>query len=564
MSSICTSLSPKPFGRTPVSRYGGANERRDVSRGRPPAGPPSRRPRPRHRFDRAVALGGERRRRIGIEGRAERVSREQEFGQVSAIERVPGPGRIDGLDPIAAAAEGAAPPSPRDSPGCRVSAPRYGRRRKDTGRRSGPGPRHRPGASRRRARESAISMLVMASWITARARAMGPELQADVRVVGQQHARGPRQGHGLEDGIGRAGRDRLADPGNVQDAGGLERLARQVLGPVPARGPSLRGGTRNCGRLRHATRNRARSVPKDRSSPTSRRHPRVATGRGGCGRNSSSPTAVAMPVEAPCRAAATMGVSTHRRRSRPCNGSRPSGGFNSTMGSPSAMMSGMFRSFPGGRRVVVAVCRRVPVFHAFDANHLSLTSPGGHLRLDHLVKSGEGRGMASITTDGVVGGRLAADDYLKNFADLTPPLTRHEAFVESERCYFCYDAPLRAGLPDVDRHPASSSGRSPRATISGLPRPFCRPISWGACARASARPSSSARRPAYASMRRASRCGSARCSATRPTKIMAASRDTGRHPFVRQPDSGKRVAVVGRRSGRPELRPSAGPAGPMP
>ena len=55
--------------------------------------------------------------------------------------------------------------------------------------------------------------------------------------------------------------------------------------------------------------------------------------------------------------------------------------------------------------------------------------------------------MASITTDGVVGGRLAAEDYLKNFADLTPPLTRHEAFVESERCYFCYDAPCVRACP---------------------------------------------------------------------------------------------------------------------
>ena len=55
--------------------------------------------------------------------------------------------------------------------------------------------------------------------------------------------------------------------------------------------------------------------------------------------------------------------------------------------------------------------------------------------------------MASITTDGVTGGRLAPEDYARNFSDLTPPLTRHEAFVESERCYFCYDAPCVQSCP---------------------------------------------------------------------------------------------------------------------
>ena len=34
-----------------------------------------------------------------------------------------------------------------------------------------------------------------------------------------------------------------------------------------------------------------------------------------------------------------------------------------------------------------------------------------------------------------------------NFADLHPPLTRHEARVEAERCYFCFDAPCQQACP---------------------------------------------------------------------------------------------------------------------
>ena len=48
---------------------------------------------------------------------------------------------------------------------------------------------------------------------------------------------------------------------------------------------------------------------------------------------------------------------------------------------------------------------------------------------------------------GIATGRLSADQYAKNFADLHPPLTAHEAFVESDRCYFCYDAPCVTACP---------------------------------------------------------------------------------------------------------------------
>ena len=42
---------------------------------------------------------------------------------------------------------------------------------------------------------------------------------------------------------------------------------------------------------------------------------------------------------------------------------------------------------------------------------------------------------------GIAAGRLSPAEYAENFDDLHPPLDHHEALVESDRCYFCYDAP---------------------------------------------------------------------------------------------------------------------------
>ena len=44
-------------------------------------------------------------------------------------------------------------------------------------------------------------------------------------------------------------------------------------------------------------------------------------------------------------------------------------------------------------------------------------------------------------------GRLDADAYKDLFSDLHPPLDDHEAHVEADRCYFCYDAPCMTACP---------------------------------------------------------------------------------------------------------------------
>jgi dihydropyrimidine dehydrogenase (NAD+) subunit PreT len=44
-------------------------------------------------------------------------------------------------------------------------------------------------------------------------------------------------------------------------------------------------------------------------------------------------------------------------------------------------------------------------------------------------------------------GRLPEDAYAENFSDLHPLLEPHEARVEADRCYFCYDAPCMQACP---------------------------------------------------------------------------------------------------------------------
>ncbi len=43
--------------------------------------------------------------------------------------------------------------------------------------------------------------------------------------------------------------------------------------------------------------------------------------------------------------------------------------------------------------------------------------------------------------------RLDAEQIAENFGDLHPPLSRQEALVESDRCYFCFDAPCTTACP---------------------------------------------------------------------------------------------------------------------
>ena len=52
-----------------------------------------------------------------------------------------------------------------------------------------------------------------------------------------------------------------------------------------------------------------------------------------------------------------------------------------------------------------------------------------------------------LLKEGIAAGRLSPVQYAENFSDLHPPLDNHEALVEADRCYFCYDAPCMQACP---------------------------------------------------------------------------------------------------------------------
>ncbi len=55
--------------------------------------------------------------------------------------------------------------------------------------------------------------------------------------------------------------------------------------------------------------------------------------------------------------------------------------------------------------------------------------------------------MAADRVPDIASGRLSEHDYLTNFRDLHPPLDHHQALVEADRCYFCFDAPCVTACP---------------------------------------------------------------------------------------------------------------------
>lgn len=54
--------------------------------------------------------------------------------------------------------------------------------------------------------------------------------------------------------------------------------------------------------------------------------------------------------------------------------------------------------------------------------------------------------MAGTPRD-VAPGRLSAADIERNFSDLHPPLTKSQALIAADRCYFCYAAPCTTACP---------------------------------------------------------------------------------------------------------------------
>lgn len=152
--------------------------------------------------------------------------------------------------------------------------------------------------------------------------------------------------------------------------------------------------------------------------------------------------------------------------------------------------------------------------------------------------------MADLKPD-ISGKRLPAADYALNFGDLHPPLDAHEALVESDRCYFCHDAPCQTACPtsiDIPMFIRQIQAGHPTSAALTI---FDQNIFGGMCARVC---------PTETLCEEA--CVREEAEG-KPVKIGQLQRyatdvlmEEGAHPYQRAKATGKKVAVVG-----------AGPAG---
>ena len=138
-------------------------------------------------------------------------------------------------------------------------------------------------------------------------------------------------------------------------------------------------------------------------------------------------------------------------------------------------------------------------------------------------------------------GRLDQIDYDSNFEDLHAPLNHHEAVVEAERCYFCYDAPCMTACPtsidiplfirqiSVDNPVGSAKTILNQNILGGICARVCptETLCEEVCVReeAEGKPVKIGQLQRYAT-----------------DHLMA---HTDEHPFERAASTGKRVAVVG-------------------
>ena len=84
---------------------------------------------------------------------------------------------------------------------------------------------------------------------------------------------------------------------------------------------------------------------------------------------------------------------------------------------------------------------------------------------------------------GIAAGRLPAETIAANLSDLHPPLSKHEAFVAADRCYFCHDAPCITACPtsiDIPLFIRQIATDTPEAAAKTI---FDQNILGGMCAR---------------------------------------------------------------------------------
>lgn len=152
---------------------------------------------------------------------------------------------------------------------------------------------------------------------------------------------------------------------------------------------------------------------------------------------------------------------------------------------------------------------------------------------------------AHAGTPDIASGRLSPEEYLKNFSDLHPRLSPHEAFVEADRCYFCYDAPCTQACPtsiDIPLFIRQIMSDNPKGAAKTI---LAENIFGGMCARVC---------PVETLCEEACVRNLAEDKPVRIGELQRYATDrlmeTEPQPFLRAAPTGKRIAVVG-----------AGPAG---
>src|SRR5690349_13597233 len=147
--------------------------------------------------------------------------------------------------------------------------------------------------------------------------------------------------------------------------------------------------------------------------------------------------------------------------------------------------------------------------------------------------------------EGIAAGRLEPAQYADNFSDLHPPLDRHEALVESDRCYFCYDAPCMNACPTSIDIPLFIREIQTGNPLGAAETIFEQNILGGMCARVC---------PTEQLCEEACVREAAEGKPVKIGQLQRYATDTsmneGRQFFARGVETGKRIAVVG-----------AGPAG---
>ena len=127
-----------------------------------------------------------------------------------------------------------------------------------------------------------------------------------------------------------------------------------------------------------------------------------------------------------------------------------------------------------------------------------------------------------------------------NFADLHPALSRHEAAVEADRCYFCFDAPCVNACPTGIDIPLFIREISTGNATGAAKTIFAQNIMGGMCARVC---------PTETLCEQACVREAAEGKPVKIGRLQRFATDalmaTGAQPFQRAKPSGKRIAVVG-------------------